>query len=269
MSAKKLKIDSNVHHFSCDSFDRFGDDLTEEILQYLKFSDKVRLECVSKQWKRLIYNKQFVVQLTKYQDIFKKIIVEDMVEMGLVKEILVPWIKKCSNIRTAILWFYTKRIDLSVLAQYCPQLKALQMNVKYLEDIELFKFGYTYGYRLVEIEFYDDCPPNLHGNMVMFLGLCSNLKTICFTPEYPLNEYDFIKNENNFLPKLEAIKSLVIRNNNIDQMKVLAHKYHKTMKSLNIMFVMLTTEQMKTCLKPGMAKVSDSRGGGLAIRIWV
>ena len=31
--------------------DRFGDDLTELILQYLTFEDKVRLECVSKQWR--------------------------------------------------------------------------------------------------------------------------------------------------------------------------------------------------------------------------
>ena len=36
-----------------DSMDRFGDHLTEEVLQYLTFEDKVRLECVSKQWRRL------------------------------------------------------------------------------------------------------------------------------------------------------------------------------------------------------------------------
>ena len=32
-----------------NSFDRFGDDLTELIVSYLWFEDKVRLECVSKQ----------------------------------------------------------------------------------------------------------------------------------------------------------------------------------------------------------------------------
>ena len=35
MSAKRLKFESTVGHFSRDSFDRFGDDLTEEVLQYL------------------------------------------------------------------------------------------------------------------------------------------------------------------------------------------------------------------------------------------
>ena len=46
-----------------NSFDRLGDDLTELILQYLTFEDKVRLECVSKQWRRLVFNKQFVIEI--------------------------------------------------------------------------------------------------------------------------------------------------------------------------------------------------------------
>ena len=43
--------------------DRFGDDLTELILSYLTLEDKFRLECVSKQWKRYIFNKQFVIEI--------------------------------------------------------------------------------------------------------------------------------------------------------------------------------------------------------------
>ena len=46
-----------------NSFDRFGDDLTELILQYLTLEDKVRLECVSKQWRRLVFNKQFTIEI--------------------------------------------------------------------------------------------------------------------------------------------------------------------------------------------------------------
>ena len=49
--------------YAKNSFDRLGDDLTELILQYLTFEDKVRLECVSKQWRRLIYNKQSVINI--------------------------------------------------------------------------------------------------------------------------------------------------------------------------------------------------------------
>ena len=42
-----------------------GDDLTEEVLQYLTFSDKVRLECVSKQWQRCVFEKSFVIEYTE------------------------------------------------------------------------------------------------------------------------------------------------------------------------------------------------------------
>ncbi|XP_054155934.1 uncharacterized protein LOC128954384 [Oppia nitens] len=41
-----------------DSFDRFGDDLCQLLLQYLLIEDKVRLESVSKQWSTLIFNTQ-------------------------------------------------------------------------------------------------------------------------------------------------------------------------------------------------------------------
>ncbi len=44
--------------FNCDSFERFGDDLCELLLSYLSISDKIHFECVSKQWQRLILNKQ-------------------------------------------------------------------------------------------------------------------------------------------------------------------------------------------------------------------
>ncbi|CAG2107333.1 unnamed protein product, partial [Medioppia subpectinata] len=41
-----------------DSLDRFGDDMCEHILSYLTLEDRFRCECVSKQWRRLIYTTQ-------------------------------------------------------------------------------------------------------------------------------------------------------------------------------------------------------------------
>ena len=61
--------------------DRLGDDLTEEVLQYLPFSNKARLQCVSKQWQRCVFQKQFVIKISD-EKIFK----------SLVKKI--PFIKK-------------------------------------------------------------------------------------------------------------------------------------------------------------------------------
>ena len=45
--------------FAKDSFDRFGDDLTEVILQYLNIDDKFRFECLNKRIRTLIFNRQY------------------------------------------------------------------------------------------------------------------------------------------------------------------------------------------------------------------
>jgi hypothetical protein len=47
-----------LDNFDLDSFDRFGDDLCQLLLSFLPISDKIKFECVSKQWKSLIFNKQ-------------------------------------------------------------------------------------------------------------------------------------------------------------------------------------------------------------------
>ena len=56
-------ISHEIRDFAKDSMEKFGDDLTELILQYLTLEDKVRLECVSKQWRRLVFNKQFTIEI--------------------------------------------------------------------------------------------------------------------------------------------------------------------------------------------------------------
>ena len=49
--------------YSKDSFDRFGDDLTEVLLSYLTIDNCFDLRNVSKQWNRLIFNKQKFLRL--------------------------------------------------------------------------------------------------------------------------------------------------------------------------------------------------------------
>jgi hypothetical protein len=60
MSNKKLKSND----LKRDSFsDRICDDLFEVLLKYLSFEDKIRFECVSKQFQRLIFNKQYCIEI--------------------------------------------------------------------------------------------------------------------------------------------------------------------------------------------------------------
>ena len=91
-----------------NSFDRFGDDLTELIVSYLWFEDKVRLECVSKQWRRLVFNKQFAIELNSNQFLRKN--KNSLKMIGLLYRgnqlTIESVLKKCSNqgwLKSAIL----------------------------------------------------------------------------------------------------------------------------------------------------------------------
>ena len=54
------KFESKEDNYRRDSFsDRFCDDLCEDILQYLSLKEKLRLECVSKQFQRTVFQRQY------------------------------------------------------------------------------------------------------------------------------------------------------------------------------------------------------------------
>jgi len=64
LSANNKEFDSNPESFSA----RICDDLCEVLLSYLSFEDKIRFECVSKQWQKLIYNKQYILEVNETSD---------------------------------------------------------------------------------------------------------------------------------------------------------------------------------------------------------
>jgi hypothetical protein len=68
MNNKKLKsINNNNNNNEIDlRRDSLSDDLFEVFLKYLSFEDKICIECVSKQFQRLVFNKQFVVDIDDY-----------------------------------------------------------------------------------------------------------------------------------------------------------------------------------------------------------
>ena len=67
MTSTELKsIDLNQRR---DSFDeRICDDLSEVILQYLSLKDKLRLECVFKQFQRTIFERQYSLDIKEFQN---------------------------------------------------------------------------------------------------------------------------------------------------------------------------------------------------------
>ena len=54
------RFESKEDNYRRDSFsDRVCDDLCEDIFQYLSLEDKLRLQCVSKQFQRTIFKRHF------------------------------------------------------------------------------------------------------------------------------------------------------------------------------------------------------------------
>ena len=99
--------------------ERFGDDLTEEVLQYLTFEDKIRLECVSKQWQRCVYQRQTVIAIDFYRSrkrknslngLFRRIDDERQSD----EQRVVSVVKKCPNITKVILRTVSKCGALSI-----------------------------------------------------------------------------------------------------------------------------------------------------------
>ncbi len=71
-----LKVIMNRRQaFDC----RICDDLCEVLLKYFSFEDKIKFECISKQFQRLIFNKQYFIHiknsinLKAFESLLKKI----------------------------------------------------------------------------------------------------------------------------------------------------------------------------------------------------
>ena len=75
MSSSQKNISSRSSLKNSDSFDdRFCDDLCEDILQYLPLKDKLRLECVSKQFQRTVLQKhnEIILEVNLEQSIYSR-----------------------------------------------------------------------------------------------------------------------------------------------------------------------------------------------------
>ena len=226
--------------YAKDSMDRFGDDLTEEVIQYLTFNDKVRLECVSKQWQRCVYNKQFSIELVNYwseePNSLMKIISQNE---ELSKQRLTTFLKKCPNIKKVNLGKDVTTELLSLFGQYCNRIKSLMCYQSIGSDEYVLSFFRMNGHKLEELRLKED-----NKDMKQYLKFCLNLKKV-YIPDISVLFNDDIK----FLPKLEYISThLYIHPKDINRLKILSDKYRQTMKTIDLRLSKLTDEELKTCI---------------------
>ena len=215
--------------YAKNSFDRFGDDLTEEILQYLTFEDKVRLECVSKQWRRLVFNKQFVIErhsidrINESKDSLNQLyreINENSYKIRL--QALESVLKKCHYIKKIDLTFGINEEVLSLIDQYCPNIKSLTYNQNTIND-NVLSFFRINGHKLEELYLFDK------ENMKELANLCPNVKKITVH-----NTSVIYNTDKDYLPKLQYIVTTF--SGDFTPKDILFDKYSKTLKCLNATF---------------------------------
>ena len=171
-----------------NSFDRFGDDLTELIINYLPFEDKLKFECVCKQWRRLIFNKELRFELLRHRfksgqkQLFLRSFVHQNQTYELDATILLSLMKKLRSL-TEMAIDYNVKCDENVLRVFCQMADKSLKNLKSIEfrlkdDIDtqvLNEFSKTFGRRLTNISVSGLSEQSLAGMLSLF---GHNLKTI-------------------------------------------------------------------------------------------
>ena len=248
-----LRKRSDSNGYRKDSMDRLGDDLTEVILQYLTFADKIRLECVSKQWKRCMsetYKKQSVIEIhfsgrerhNSLNKLMSWVKVDDNYNDSkeLNEQNLESVLKKCPNIEKLVLRIRVNSSVLSLIGRYCHRIKSLSLYKPSVDEKSL-SFFRQYGHKLEDFELYGS--DELVEHLPKF---CPNLKNILFNNERIY--YNFFTEDEEFLPKLEEIE-LTITYKDINLIKILSHKYSQTMKTLDVTLSHLDSKELKTCIE--------------------
>ncbi|XP_054161584.1 uncharacterized protein LOC128959615 [Oppia nitens] len=259
-----------------DSMDRFGDDMMELILSYLSFNDKVTLESVSKQWQRVVYNTQTELVLNRsdteehntLNKLLKDIEVTDYATgfanyagfKAIDKPSLESILKKCPLLRKLNFQCYIDGDIMQMVGKHCHYLKSIECNPIGLKESTLREFGRKYGDKLQVIRFNDSnyCSAFLK----KFFIYCQNVREV-----YTEDNSAFICDDPMFLPKLEVIKSIDIRTEQLNQLKILSDKYWETMKTIKIYTYHMIGHQLKNALTH-ISQFNNLESLGLSISIF-
>ena len=138
---KDLRSDEK---YSSDSFERFGDDLCELLLSYLSVKQKKRFECVSKQWQRLVFNKQkiLIISYDSYEESIDSIIISHKYWNN--NNVFNSLFKKFKFINELNINFDINDEVLEIITKNCIHLKKVVLNGDFSEEL-LTDFGLKFG----------------------------------------------------------------------------------------------------------------------------
>ena len=173
------KFESKEDNYRRDSFcDRFCDDLCPEILQYLSLKDKLRMQCVSKQFQRTVFQRHYELYINtskidhksylKYKRLYfirrenKYYYIEDKSSDSF-KALL----KKCPNITSIELdgphWtdsssgYNSDKISevFRLIVENCNNLREITV-FNDLSDSNFEEFHQKFGPKIKNLRFFDD-----------------------------------------------------------------------------------------------------------------
>jgi hypothetical protein len=217
--------------------DRICDDLCEVLLSYLSFQHKIRFECVSKQWQKLIFNKQFIIEINEYPNQKENTLNSLMKKRNEFNvKAFESLLKKSKFINNIIIDFNYFNINieevLQLIIKNCNNLKSITFNFNTICDQLIEKFGLKFGQKLRQICFINTFESN--DNIIKYkklLSLCPNLITLSkgFLTDLSL----FVDSNQLLIPKLSSIRTTV-QSKDIQLFERFTKNYANSLKSISI-----------------------------------
>jgi hypothetical protein len=158
-------IDENMYR---QSFHRFCDGLCEEILLFLPINDKIRLECVSKQFKRCLVKRQTILEISDNvlsRNNFKDCLLRSTIDIlgrkipifNLKWRKLIKVVKKFTfineiRINKKGLSKLARENALYIINAFCHQIKSMEFLFGSLSSIYIDLFAVKFGDNIKEIK---------------------------------------------------------------------------------------------------------------------
>jgi len=235
----KLSLNSNRDSFS----HRICDDLCEVLLSYLSFEDKIRFVCFLKQWKKLIFNKQFIIEVTQRSRGDKiyglsKLLKVHHLDMFAFESLL----KKCHFINQIMfnkidyISFQNRGQVLQSITKYSNNLKKISIDFIGISEDIIKRFGIKFGPKLITIHFNARMGQRRErhsmpkDNFKLLFRLCPKLEQV-----FDVRIDALIDGNKKLLPKLTKIGEIYdIDTTDEKEIKEIFDGYKDTLKHLNI-----------------------------------
>ncbi|XP_054159525.1 uncharacterized protein LOC128957737 [Oppia nitens] len=212
------------------SFDRFGDDLTQLLLSDLTFEDKLRFQCVSKQWQQLLLQSVTRISCTdRYSDLISA-------------TTLAKLLPKCPNIRR--IRFPDDLALLPLITRYCRHLKHIYINQqidRQLSVTTIDKFFTLFADQLQTIHVWNSSK-NLFKSLNTNLKKCTNISTFKYITRNLEDEISLYRqfiaaaaDEPMVYQKLNKIKIFVETNEMLTIFEQIVRLYGHQLKSMAVL----------------------------------